>query len=126
MADTKKEHYVPRCYLENFATPGKRVDVFDKWKLMVRHNQDIMNVAMENGFYDLDLLGSLEKLSPDKYEESKKQLMGFIGTDCWEDVVAIIGDKRQIEKTHFARLEGIYSQLLKEIIQKAIMEIIGL
>ena len=22
---------------------------------MVRHNQDIKNVAMENGFYDLDL-----------------------------------------------------------------------
>lgn len=26
MADTKKEHYVPRCYLENFATAGKRIE----------------------------------------------------------------------------------------------------
>jgi len=56
MADTKKEHYAPRCYLENFASGNKRIGVFDKWKLMVRNNQDIINVAMENGFYDLDLL----------------------------------------------------------------------
>lgn len=55
MADTKKEHYVPRCYLENFVSDSKRIEVFDKWTLMVRHNQDIKNVAMENGFYDLDL-----------------------------------------------------------------------
>ena len=62
MADTKKEHYVPRCYLENFASNSKRIEVFDKWKLMVRHNQDIKNVAMENGFYDLDLLDMLNRM----------------------------------------------------------------
>lgn len=119
MADTKKEHYVPRCYLENFATSGKRIEVFDKWKLTVRSNQDIMNVAMENGFYDLDILASMEKLDADVFEKAKTDLMEMVGTDCWEDVEAIIGDKRHIEKTHFANLEGFYSQILTSVIKKS-------
>lgn len=119
MADTKKEHYVPRCYLENFATSGKRIDVFDKWKLMIRSKQDIMNVAMENGFYDLDILGSMEKLDDDVYEKAKIDLMEIVGTERWEDVEAIIGDKKHIEKAHFANLEGVYSEVLKSIIGKS-------
>ena len=54
MADTKKEHYVPRCYSENFSTEQKSIDAFDKWKLEIRPRQKLMDVAMENGFYDLD------------------------------------------------------------------------
>lgn len=119
MADTKKEHYVPRCYLENFATAGKRIDVFDKWKLMVRTNQDIMNVAMENGFYDLDLLQPMKELNADVYEQMKVDLMKIVGTDCWDDVEAIIGNSKYIEKNHFVGLEGVYSQLLKSVIGKS-------
>lgn len=119
MADTKKEHYVPRCYLENFASDSKRIEVFDKWKLMVRHNQDIMNVAMENGFYDLDLLDILNHIDPEKSEATKHDIMSYMGTNCWDDVVNLIGDKRFVEKEHFANLEGVYSQLLKVIIQKS-------
>ncbi|SOB72687.1 Protein of unknown function (DUF4238) [Anaerobutyricum hallii] len=119
MADTKKEHYVPRCYLENFATAGKRIDVFDKWKLMVRTNQDILNVAMENGFYDLDLLRLMKGLKTDVYEQMKVDLMKIVGTDCWNDVEAIIGNSKYIEKKHFAGFEGVYSQLLKSIIGKS-------
>lgn len=119
MADTKKEHYVPRCYLENFASGNKRIEVFDKWKLMVRNNQDIKNVAMENGFYDLDLLDILSHIDAKKCEMTKRDIMSYLGTDCWNDVVDIIGDKRFIEKEHLANLEGVYSQLLKAIIQKS-------
>lgn len=119
MADTKKEHYVPRCYLENFATSRKRIDVFDKWKLMVRSKQDIMNIAMENGFYDVDILGAMAKLDNDVYEKAKADLMELVGTECWEDVETIIGDKKHIEKTHFANLEGIYSEVLKSVIGKS-------
>lgn len=119
MADTKKEHYVPRCYLENFATPGQRIDVFDKWKLMTRTNQDIMNIAMENGFYDLDILGLMDDLEPEVYEKSKSDLMKIVGTDTWEDVIAIIGNKKYIEKEHFSELEGAYSKVLKSVIDKS-------
>ena len=118
MADTKKEHYVPRCYLENFASDSKRIEVFDKWKLMVRHNQDIKNVAVENGFYDLDLLDMLNRIDAEKSETTRRDIMSYMGTNCWDDVVSLLGDKRFVEKEHFANLEGVYSKLLKVIIQK--------
>lgn len=92
---------------------------------MVRNNQDIMNVAMENGFYDIDLLGILSHIDTEKCEMTKRDIMSYVGTDCWDDVVDLIGDKRFVEKEHLANLEGVYSQLLKAIIQKAITEIIG-
>ena len=63
MADTKKEHYVPRCYLRNFAFGSDRINVFDKSKMQVRTNQKLLDVAMENHFYDLDF---------DKYIKNQK------------------------------------------------------
>lgn len=119
MADTKKEHYVPRCYLENCATDGKRINVFDKWKLAVRNNQDIMNVAMENAFYDVDLVKLLDNLECDKYNKIRKDLMTIVDTDKWENVESIIGNKKYIEKEHFGKIEGAYSQVLQSVIKKS-------
>ena len=119
MADTKKEHYVPRCYLENFASDSKRIEVFDKWKLMVRHNQDIKNVAIENGFYDLDLLDMLNHIDTEKSEITRLDIIAYLFSNCWDDVVSLLSDKRIVEKEHFANLEGVYSKLLKVIIQKS-------
>ena len=118
MADTKKEHYVPRCYLQNFATIQNRIDVFDKWKMMVRQNQDIINVAMENGFYDLDLISLLQKMDTEMYDKAKVDLMDILGTDKWEEAKQIIGNPKEIEKKHFVKLEGIYSSLLQAIVKK--------
>ena len=38
MGKTKKEHYVPQCYLKNFMIPGtdEKINVFDKSKEQVR------------------------------------------------------------------------------------------
>ena len=119
MADTKKEHYVPRCYLENFATAQNRIDVFDKWKMMVRQNQDIMNIAMENGFYDLDLIPLLQKMDKDVLAKAKIDLMEILGVDKWDEAEKILGDPKVIEKKHFVKLEGIYSSLLKSLIKKS-------
>ena len=102
MSDTKKEHFVPRCYLENFATDRLTVDLFDKWKVEPRRNQRIINVAMENEFYDMDLAELLKLLEPEEYDRVK------------EDLKAIVGDiglmKESIEKQHsFAQLENAES-----------------
>ena len=86
---------------------------------MVRHNQDIKNVAMENGFYDLDLLDMLNRIDAEKSEPTRRDIMSYMGTNCWDDVVSLLGDKRFVEKEHFANLEGVYSKLLKVIIQKS-------
>ena len=53
MADTKKEHYVPRCYLKHFEADNGKIQVFDK-KIMQVREQRSFEVAMENYFYDID------------------------------------------------------------------------
>lgn len=55
MKKVKKEHYVPRSYLEFFSCNNKsKINVFDKEKRIVRPNQNIKDVACENYFYDID------------------------------------------------------------------------
>lgn len=49
MADTKKEHFVPRCYLEYFENDNKRIHVFDK-KTMDTRCQKKEEIAHENYF----------------------------------------------------------------------------
>ena len=47
MGKTKKEHYVPQCYLKNFMIPGtdEKINVFDKSKEQVRLKQNILDNA---------------------------------------------------------------------------------
>lgn len=71
MADTKKEHYVPRCYLKHFEADNGKIKVFDK-KIMQVREQRIFDVAMENYFYDIDFSALLKKVTP---EELKKNTL---------------------------------------------------
>jgi len=116
MADTKKEHYVPRCYLRNFADEQECIDVFDKWNLQVRKNQRILNIAMENRFYDIDLLRILSDLDNDARQKAKADILKMVGLESWEEIEPIISNKKYIEKEHFAKLEGLYASLLDQII----------
>lgn len=47
MGKTKKEHYVPQCYLRNFVIPGtdEKINVFDKSLEQVRLKQNILDNA---------------------------------------------------------------------------------
>lgn len=119
MSDTKKEHFVPRCYLENFATDRLTVGLFDKWKVEPRRNQRIINVAMENEFYDMDLAELLKMLEPEEYDRVKEDLKAIMGTDQWDDVAAIIGNKKYLEKDFFSKLESMYALVLESIIHKS-------
>ena len=116
MADTKKEHYVPRCYLKNFSLENDKIKVFDKFKMQVRE-QSIMDVAMENYFYDIKFDELLKKAEQEEREKIKQDLMELLETDEWEDVVAKLDEKR-LEKEFFSQLEGMYSKLLKIFINK--------
>ena len=57
MSAYKKQHYVPRLYLKEFTINQERdkINVYDKARKMFRPNQNLMNVASENYFYDFDL-----------------------------------------------------------------------
>ncbi|NFC04836.1 DUF4238 domain-containing protein [Clostridium botulinum] len=55
MDKVKNQHFVPRCYLRNFANKDERINVFDKEKNQIRVNQKIDNIASSRFFYDIDL-----------------------------------------------------------------------
>ena len=117
MADTKKEHYVPRCYLKNFILENDKIKIFDKFKMQVRE-QRIMDVAMENYFYDIDFEELLQKAESDESEKIKTDLKNIVGTENWEDVKSVL-DNKHIEKKFFAPMEEIYSDLLQKFISKS-------
>lgn len=54
---TRNQHYVPQCLLKHFACDakkGKKINVFDTDRYIVRYNQSIKEVFSQNYFYDKD------------------------------------------------------------------------
>ena len=65
----KKQHYVPQCYLVQWAIPDtNQINVFDKIKKEERIN-NIEDVAQERYFYDINFQKALS--------EEEKSLGGF-------------------------------------------------
>ena len=50
---TKRQHYVPRCYLGGFTKDGDHIWAFDKTTGRPPFRSSLMNVGQECGFYDL-------------------------------------------------------------------------
>lgn len=115
MADTKKEHYVPQCYLQNFVNENERIQVFDKVLLQER-SQLTSEVAMENYFYDIDLNSLLKQTNEEKV---KIDIMKMVGVNDWNELEPIFSNKKYIEQKYLCPIESVYSQLLKEIIAKS-------
>lgn len=103
MKKVKKEHYVPRSYLEFFSCNNKsKINVFDKEKRIVRPNQNIKDVACEKYFYDIDWNNASIK---EKYESI--DLNNF--------------DEQLLEKLFSSRIEDTLSndiKFLKENVEK--------
>ena len=118
MADTKKEHYVPRCYLENFEGVNGKIQVFDKAILQIRP-QTKENIAAENYFYDIDFDKMMDGLDDETREKARSDIEDIIGIENWETIANSILDKKHIEKSYFATMEGAYSPFLKQIIKKS-------
>ena len=69
----KKQHYVPQCYLEAWAMPGThQINVYDK-ELRKPRVSNILDVASENYFYDINFTKALTE------EEQQKTGM----TEAW-------------------------------------------
>jgi len=105
MKKTKKQHYVPRCYLENFGVPGTyQINVYDKQSGSSRINS-INDVASENYFYDV-------KFSDIFTEDLIKELNG-IGVS-----IDNLDNEQYIEHYLAETIEGDLSKLLSSIINK--------
>lgn len=53
MSVAKRQHYVPRCLLKHFCVDGQTIAVTDL-KTNKTYQTNIINVAQENRFYNLD------------------------------------------------------------------------
>ena len=53
MSTAKRQHYVPRCLLKHFCADGQTINVTDLIKKET-YQANIMKVAQEKYFYDLD------------------------------------------------------------------------
>lgn len=115
MSNVKKEHYVPRCYLKNFANKNKRIYVFDK-RLGRCRNQKITEIAAENHFYDTDIneLVNIKEFSTSERKELKTKLMRTLNARNWEEAVARF-DTQYIEK-RMSVMEYHFEKFLKKII----------
>lgn len=103
MAKKKKEHYVPRCYLEKWCISGsEQVNVFDKEKDEPRINH-IEDIASENYFYDLNLEGV--------FSEEEIIFYDLEGID-----LSKIDDEQYIENFFANNIEGIFKKALEKII----------
>lgn len=115
MSNVKKEHYVPRCYLKNFANKNKRIHVFDK-RLGGCRNQKITEIAAENHFYDTDIneFINMKGLSASEREKLKTELMKNLNAKSWEEAVARF-DTQYMEK-RMSVMEYDFEKFLKKII----------
>ena len=49
---TKRQHYIPRCYLKWFSANGKSIYTYDK-KLSKAYDAPMMSVCFENNLYTI-------------------------------------------------------------------------
>ena len=115
MSNTKKEHYVPRCYLKNFTFKNGRINVFDKSNATVRENQNIFDVAMENYFYDIDLVKEITSLPYDSQEKIYTDLSHILRANDKESINDELSSYTKLLEDKFANLESNYGVLLDKI-----------
>ncbi|MBS5844035.1 MAG: DUF4238 domain-containing protein [Clostridiales bacterium] len=99
---TKKQHYVPRCYLKRWTNSKGQVLVFDKSIKSQRLNS-INDVACERYFYDIN---------PRQLSEIRSVMLKNIGIDPQKD-------SQFLEHFLATRVEVMFSELLTKIIKKA-------
>lgn len=96
---TKKEHYVPRCYLERWKNSKGQVFTYDK-KLKRGWKSNVYDIACERYFYDID------------YKElsiQQKRLLTELGIEPKED-------EQFIEHFFSDYVENLYSELLSSFL----------
>lgn len=103
---TKKQHYVPQCYLKAWEVPGKhQVYVYDKEQQKSRIN-NIEDVASSRYFYDFSLRDILPKHTLDKLLKNVEEI----------DVDVKL---QSVEKALSIEIEGPYANFLTKIIKNA-------
>ena len=104
---TKKQHFVPQCYLKawKISDDKESVFVFDKEKDSFRQNS-IEDIASERYFYDADFINLLNEKQLHDLLEGKIRLR--------DDA-----DPQIMEHTYADLVETVYKDLLEKLIKSA-------
>lgn len=76
---TKNQHYVPQCLLKHFgcdAKKGKKINVFDIERSVMRYNQSVKEVFSQNYFYGKD--NEVETFMAERIEGSASKVLDKI------------------------------------------------
>lgn len=102
---TKKQHYVPRCYLEQWAIPSTyQIHVYDTKTNKFRRN-NIRDVASENYFHDIDF--------NDILTQEDIESLGLTRYD-----IENLNDEQFLENYLSRHVEDRFGPLLKHIINR--------
>ena len=108
MGKTKKQHYVPRLYLREFAIPNtERIHVYDLNTKTQRIN-NIMDVAEENRFYEYDIGEIIDNIRVDEFEGISQEDIEIV-RDAFDNLEGKIG----------STVEPAFAEILDNIISKA-------
>lgn len=101
---TKKQHYVSRFYLKQWAGTDERLYVFDKAKGEVRR-QIVTKVAQERNFYDFgdDVLSEIRTMLDQRDDLTTEEKAHMLD--------------RQLVETHFSKLEDRFKDKLTRVIR---------
>lgn len=104
--EKKKQHFVPQCYLEKWAVPGKyQVYVYNK-EQKKPYSASIEDVASERYFYDIDFTGI--------FTEDDLKKLGFAVCDPKH-----ADDEQYVENYFSHQIEGDFKLRLESIINRA-------
>lgn len=100
---TKKQHYVPRCYLNRWANEKHQISVFDKLNIS-EWTTNVYDVASENWFYDIN------------QAELREDVLNLLH----QNGVVPEEDEQFIEHFFSEEVENEYAELLRQIVDKEI------
>jgi hypothetical protein len=118
----KKQHYVPQCYLENWAIENThQINVYDKVKKGDRQN-NITDVASENYFYDIDYNKAFSEdekrasnYSSDKLKElSREQYIENFFADSIENELSMFLKYFKIKAEKFSKKKHFISKFMRK------------
>ncbi len=100
---TKKQHYVPRCYLNRWTNEKHQINVFNKFNKK-EWVSNVYNVASERFFYDIN------------HSELSESALNLL----YQNGVNPKDDEQFIEHFFSEQVEDEYAELLKQIVDREI------
>ena len=109
----KKQHFVPQCYLKNFAAQGKKIFVFDKINSK-SYSANIKDISQESYFNDFPDAFLPEELRDQEKSQVIEDELSKVETRFGEFLKLIISVLEKIEKNNLFDSLGVLDQAAKK------------